>query len=126
MATNNDKGMQEFEDFLARLAEEKPVVRRFVPNELRIAQARTSFSALVNVFKESKCDVRMRFKQDDMSPASGHIVIEGAELRFDTIRWLSRVMELADNVDIYPLSNGTIRMTLGFHGLLDMVEPGRE
>ena len=123
---NIDKGIQDFEDFLKRLAEEKPTVRRFVPNEKRVQEARISYSGLKQTLEDSKCTFQMQFKQDELSPASGHIMIEASELRFDTLRWLSRTLELADNVDIYPLKNGAVRMTVGFHGLLDMLPKGEE
>ena len=46
------------------------------------------------------------------------ITIEGDQLEFADCRWLSRAIGLADNLEVYPLTTGKIRMVLTFHGMV--------
>lgn len=52
----------------------------------------------------------------------GVICIEAEDLIFDRMTEINKVLISADNVEIYPLTNGNIRMTIAFHGITKPVE----
>lgn len=52
----------------------------------------------------------------------GSIFVEAMELKLCDMKWFSRVVQFADNVDIYPLTNGKIKMAITFHGLVRSIE----
>ena len=51
----------------------------------------------------------------------GSICLEGEDLVFLQCKQLSRAISFADNVDVFPLTNGKIRFVLTFHGLTKKV-----
>lgn len=48
----------------------------------------------------------------------GYITLEADDLIFTEMKELAEVISRCDNLEIYPLTNGKIRMTLGYHGLV--------
>lgn len=54
----------------------------------------------------------------------GYISVEGDNLHFDRMEWFCRIAEFADNTEIYPLTNGRIRMSFTFHGLAKGLKVG--
>ena len=61
--------------------------------------------------------VEVTYSLHDPFNSMGCVTIEGEDIEFNKMKWFCRMGEFADNVDIYPLTNGKIRMTLTFHGL---------
>lgn len=51
----------------------------------------------------------------------GSIAVEGDQLEFLNCRWLARAIGFADNLEVYPLSTGRLRLVLTFHGLVKRV-----
>lgn len=47
----------------------------------------------------------------------GSVQIEGKNITFANTEWFARMAEFANNTEIYPLSNGTVRVTFTFYGL---------
>ena len=52
----------------------------------------------------------------------GSVFVEAEEIKFYDMKWFERIVQFADNVDIYPLTNGKIRMAITFHGLVRPIE----
>lgn len=52
----------------------------------------------------------------------GSIFVEAEEIKFSDVKWFARIMRFADNIDIYPLTNGKVKMAITFHGLVRPVE----
>ena len=48
--------------------------------------------------------------------------IEGKNLTFTNAEWFARAAEFASNTEVYPLTNGNVKMTLTFHGLVRPIE----
>lgn len=47
----------------------------------------------------------------------GSVSIEGKDVRFIGGKWFARIGEFADNMEVYPLANGGVRVTFGFYGV---------
>lgn len=47
----------------------------------------------------------------------GYVTLEGEAILFNDSKWLARLAEFANNFEVYPLTNGKIRLTYTFHGL---------
>ena len=86
-----------------------------VLNPVRIQQI--AFSA--GTLKKSLQETDAKITTDLHTPFKnmGNICIEGESLIFEDCKWLGRALEFANNVEIYPLNNGKIRMVLTFHRL---------
>lgn len=63
-------------------------------------------------------DDSVTLKRDDvMYPSMASISLEAEAVTFTDMKWFLRAAEFASNLDVYPLTNGKIRMTFGFHGM---------
>ena len=49
----------------------------------------------------------------------GSITIEGANIDIEDIKALVQTLDFADNFDVYPLTNGKIRVSFGFYGVVN-------
>lgn len=77
-------------------------------------------------------DVLSRFvKGEDLSvtcelcepiQSSAFITLEGKTICMDDTRWLEKVGMLANNMEVYPLTTGGVRMTFMFYGVTEGVQ----
>lgn len=81
----------------------------------RMQQMQFSYAVLQKLCKNE--DMTVRYIQNEPFQSMGSIYVEGDSLSFLDCKWLSRAVEFADNVEIYPLLDERIRMVLTFHGL---------
>lgn len=54
--------------------------------------------------------------------SSAYITLEGKSITMGDTRWLARVGSLANNMEVYPLAAGGVRMTFMFYGITKEVE----
>jgi len=85
-------------------------------NPPRVQQMRFSHSVMKRLTTGSAMQVT--YTMHDPFPSMGSITVEGDHLAFSDCKWLGRALEFASNVEVYPLSNGGVRMVLTFHGLV--------
>ena len=68
--------------------------------------------------KMAKCaDMKVSTALHEPFNSMGSICVEGNVLEFGDCKWLGRAIEFANNVEIFPVNDGKIRMVLTFHGL---------
>ena len=65
----------------------------------------------------SGINVRVRLCENSPFMGMGSVQIEGESITFTNTEWFARMAEFANNTEIYPLSNGTVRITFTFYGL---------
>lgn len=68
------------------------------------------------------CDASLSYKLNQPFKSMGSITVEGSNLKFTNAEWFSRAAEFSSNVDIYPLTNGKVRIEFTFHGLTVAIE----
>lgn len=85
-------------------------------NPIRLQQMRFSHSVLKKMVQEDGISISCECGEPYRS--MGSITLEGPMLEFADCKWFSRAVEFASNVDVYPLTNGKVRMVLTFHGLV--------
>lgn len=49
--------------------------------------------------------------------SSAYISLEGETISMDDTRWLPRVGKLANNMEVYPLTTGGVKLTFMFYGI---------
>ncbi len=62
-------------------------------------------------------DASISYKLNDPFKSVGSVSIEGRNVAFSKIEWFVKAANVADNVEVYPLTNGKLRMTLTFHNV---------
>lgn len=65
----------------------------------------------------SGINVSVRLYENAPFKGMGYVQIEGKTLAFTNTEWFARMAEFANNTDIYPLSNGMVRVAFTFYGL---------
>lgn len=62
-------------------------------------------------------DALISYKLNDPFKSIGSVSIEGRNVAFSKIEWFIKAANVADNMEVYPLTNGKLRMTLTFHNV---------
>ena len=62
--------------------------------------------------------LKITVSQSEVTPDYGSVRIEGPDICVKDMKWFGRATEFADDVEIYPLANGNIRLELTFRHLL--------
>lgn len=65
----------------------------------------------------SGINIKVRLCENTPFMGMGSVQIEGKNITFANTEWFARMAEFANNTEIYPLSNGTVRVTFTFYGL---------
>ena len=86
---------------------------------LRLQMMNFSYSILKCIAEDNGMTVSYELHKPFQS--MGSICLEGEDLVFLHCKQLSRAISFADNVDVFPLTNGRIRFVLTFHGLTKKV-----
>ena len=81
----------------------------------RVKQLEFALEALKILLKDQ--DVKITSKLNEPFKSMGSVSVEGKNIMFSRTKWFNRVAGVASNVEVYPLTNGNIRMTFTFHGL---------
>lgn len=95
--------------------ESKPAVI----NPIKIQQMQFAYGVLKYLTRDS--DVKLTYALHEPFKSMGSISVEGKNLVFTNSEWFSRAAEFASNTEIYPLTNGKVRLTLTFHGLVKTI-----
>ena len=82
---------------------------------LRLQMMNFSYSILKHIADENGMTVSYDLHKPFQS--MGSICLEGEDLVFLHCKQLARAISFADNVDVFPLTNGRIRFVLTFHRL---------
>lgn len=82
---------------------------------IRLQMMNFSYSILKRIADENGMTVSHELHKPFQS--MGSICLEGEDLVFLHCKQLARAISFADNVDVFPLTNGRIRFVLTFHGL---------
>lgn len=96
--------------------EEKPAVL----NPIKIQQMQFAYGVIKYLTKNT--DAKLSYVLNEPFKSMGSITVEGQNLAFANSEWFARACEFASNTEIYPLTNGHVRMTLTFHGLVRPIE----
>lgn len=96
--------------------ESKPAVL----NPIKIQQMQFSYGVIKYLTQNT--DAKMSYALNEPFKSMGSISVEGKNLSFTNSEWFARACEFASNTEVYPLTNGKVRLTLTFHGLVRPVE----
>ena len=115
---NIDFRPSEFDAFVESLADLRED-RVSVLNPNRVQAMQFSYAAIQKVLLESGCDAKVTCRQSELAPDVGVVEVEGKEIDLKNLAWFCRAAEFADATEVYPLTNGKVRMAFGFNRLLN-------
>lgn len=91
-----------------------------VLNPIKIQQMQFAYGVLKYLTKD--IGAKLTYALNEPFKSMGSISIEGKNLTFTNAEWFARAAEFASNTEVYPLTNGNVKMTLTFHGLVRPIE----
>ena len=68
--------------------------------------------------KGVKVDCKLHTPYNSM----GYVSVVGKKLAFRKPEWFMKAVELSNNFEVYPKTNGTVQMNFTFHGLTTPIE----
>lgn len=83
-----------------------------------IVLKKIEFAEMVMKMMTKGMNVRVSTKLHEPFRSMGSVTVEGTELVFVDSEWFSRAAEFANNMEVYPLTNGKVKLTLTYHGLV--------
>lgn len=96
--------------------EEKPAVL----DPLKIQMMQFSYGVLK--YLTGGTTAKLSYMLHEPFQSMGSVSVEGNKLTFSNTEWFARACEFASNTEVYPLTNGNVRITLTFHGLVRPIE----
>lgn len=87
----------------------------------RLEIMRFSCAAIKKVLREAGCAANVECGQSELSPGMGHVTVESKDIDITNMEWFARAAEFADNTEVYPLTNGRVRLTFTFNRLLKKI-----
>lgn len=91
-----------------------------IVNPNRLKQITLSYNALK--YLTQKMDVKVSYMLHEPFQSVGCVSIEGKDISFCNTKLFVKICRLASNVDVYPLTNGNVKMDLTFHKLTEPIE----
>lgn len=89
-----------------------------VLNVQRVKEIQFAYEVMRRFF--TRDGVSISYHMNEPFKSMGSITLEAESFSFNgpfEATWFSRAVEFASNVEVYPLINGKLRMTLTFHEL---------
>ena len=109
--------MAEFDKFLEEI---RPLIeaqesRPVMPNEKEMKKFFLSLNTLAYLIRGK--DIKLSYEVGEVFKSSGSITLEGSEFIFSNPGLFAKAASFADNMEVYPLTNGNVRMAFAFHSL---------
>lgn len=84
-----------------------------VINPVRMRDMRKAELLMNEVARENRAKIKSVYNEPFKT--MGSIELEAKEIHISNVREFLQALLLADNLDVYPLTTGKIKMDLGFH-----------
>ncbi len=111
----SEEEMQAIDALISKIGDEINKNSITVLDPVRLEQIKFCY-AVLQYIKTSK-DATVSYKLNEPFNTTGSVSIEGPVLEFNNSEWFARAAEFASNMEVYPLTNGNVRLTFTFHGL---------
>ena len=89
-------------------------------NPLKVQQISSVYKAMKYLTRGKKVDVTYTLHEPFNSV--GCVSLLGRDISFVNTDWFSKVCKVASNIDIYPRTDGKVKIDLTFHGLTKPIE----
>lgn len=92
-----------------------------VINPYKIQQVLYTYKVLKYLVKGTK-GASVSYELHEPFKSMGSVSVVGKNLVFRKPEWFMKAVELADNFEVYPKTDGTLQMDFTFHGLTKPIE----
>lgn len=114
----DDEVEQMLDSIVLPIAEkaEKEDNKNSVINPHRIQHVLYTYKVLKYLAKDTK-GAKVSYELHEPYKSMGSVSVVGKNLIFRKPEWFMQAVELANNFEAYPKTDGTVQMNFGFHGL---------
>lgn len=109
-----EEALDAFVEYVGEYIEPKDGSVRML-DPFRVDHVRLCASVLKKFVKGD--ELKIRWEVHKPVECSAYISLEGKNISADDTKWIARVGGLANNMEIYPLLNGDVRITFLFYGI---------
>lgn len=95
--------------------------KTLIINPHKIRRVLSAYKILEYLIKDIK-GAKASYKLHEPYKSMGSVSIVSNNLIFRKPKWFLKAVELADNFEVYPKTEGTIQMNFTFHGLTKPLE----
>lgn len=95
--------------------------RTSVVNVYKMQQVLYVYKVMKYLAKEQK-GVKVDYKLHTPYNSMGYVSVAGKKLVFRKPEWFMKAVELSNNFEVYPKTNGSVQMNFTFHGLTTPIE----
>ena len=92
-----------------------------VINPYKIQQVLYTYKVLKYLMKGNK-GAKISYELHKPYKSIGSVSVVGRNLVFRKPEWFMKAVELANNFEVYPKTDGTVQMNFTFHGLTNPIE----
>lgn len=92
-----------------------------VINPYKIQQVLYTYKVLKYLMKGNK-GANISYELHEPYKSMGSVSVVGRNLVFRKPEWFMKAVELANNFEVYPKTDGTVQMNFTFHGLTNPIE----
>ena len=107
-----------FDAFLEMLAYEMNQPRTLILNPERVRELELAYKAISKIVLSTSPDAKIECTMSELGDGSASISVETDELIVQDIKAFISAAEKADNFEIYPLTNGHLRMAFMFYNVM--------
>ena len=119
----DDEVEQMLDSIVTTVAEEVVVdnSKTSIINPYKIQQVLYTYKVLKYLLKETK-GTNVSYELHEPFRSMGSVSVVGKNLVFRKPEWFMKAVELANNFEVYPRTDGTVQMNFTFHGLTRPIE----
>ncbi len=119
-----DEEIEKMKDFIVNnLAEEISAEdsKTSIINPYKVQQVLYTYKLLESLFKGNKY-AKVNYELYEPYRSMGSVSVIGKDLTIKKPKWFIKAVELANNFEVYPKTDGTVQMNFTFHGLTTPIE----
>lgn len=90
-------------------------------NPHKIRQVLYTYEVIKYLVRGNK-GVKVSYELHEPYRSMGSVSVVGKDLVFSRSKWFIKAVELADNFEVYPRTDGTVQINFTFHGLTNPIE----
>lgn len=119
----DDEVEQMLDSIVTTVAEEVVIddSKTSIINPYKIQQVLYTYKVLKYLMKGTK-KAKVSYELHEPFRSMGSVSVVGKNLVFRKPEWFMKAVELANNFEVYPKTDGTIQMNFTFHGLTKPLE----
>jgi len=113
--------LETFDAFVEVLREKLSVPKTHILNPVRLKELQDAYLAISKIVLDISPDAKIDCELNKLTPTQAAIVVETDEIVVKDIKLFISGINGANNFEVYPLTNGKIKMAIMFHKIMQEI-----